>query len=41
MARDDKASSLCVGCLDTMEPSSRITSSPAAGSEASTGQFSH
>jgi hypothetical protein len=41
LARDDEASAPCVGCRDITQPSSRITSTPAAGSRAGTGQLSH
>jgi hypothetical protein len=40
-ARDDEASAPCVGCRGITQPSSRITSTPAAGSGAGAGQFSH
>jgi hypothetical protein len=40
-ARDDKASAPSVGCHNITQPSSRITSTPAMGSGAGTGQFPH
>jgi hypothetical protein len=40
-AHDDEASVSCVGCRGTTQPSSRISSTPAAGSGAGAGQFSH
>jgi hypothetical protein len=40
-ARDDEGSAPCVGCRGITQPSSRITSTPAAGSGADAGQFSH
>jgi hypothetical protein len=40
-ARDDEGSAPCVGCHGITQPSSRITSTPAAGSGAGAGQFSH
>jgi hypothetical protein len=39
--RDDEALTLCVGCLGTTQLSSPTTSTPAAGSGAGAGQFSH
>jgi hypothetical protein len=41
VACDDEASTLCVGCCGITQLSSRITSTPAAGSGAGAGQFSH
>jgi hypothetical protein len=40
-ARDDEASASCVECRGITQPSSRITSTPAAGLGAGAGQFSH
>jgi hypothetical protein len=40
-ARDDEASAPCVGHRVTTQPSSHTTSTPAAGSGAGAGQFSH
>jgi hypothetical protein len=40
-ARDDEASTPCVGCCSITQPSSRITSTPAVGSGAGAGQFPH
>jgi hypothetical protein len=40
-ARDDDVSAPCVSCRGITQPSSRITSTPAAGSGAGAGQFSH
>jgi hypothetical protein len=40
-ARDDEASALCAGCRGITQPSSCISNTPAAGSGAGVGQFSH
>jgi hypothetical protein len=40
-AHDDEASAPCVGCCGITQPSSRISSTPTAGSGAGVGQFSH
>jgi hypothetical protein len=40
-ARDDEASASCVSHRGITQPSSRITSTPAAGSGAGAGQLSH
>jgi hypothetical protein len=41
LAHDDEASVPCVGCHGITQLSSHITSTPAAGSGAGVGQFSH
>jgi hypothetical protein len=40
-AHDDEASEPCVGCCGITQPSSRISSTPTAGSGAGVGRFSH
>jgi hypothetical protein len=40
-ARDDEVSVSCIGCRGITQPSSRITSTPAAGSGAGAGEFSY